>query len=533
MQRFLFIGLAFVAGILAVLFGWTWLYLVAGVLLVIAGVILLTQARKQYGSKSAGPTPGPDAANDLRAHGILEVRPKARRESKDVIRWPTLESPPKTPPPPALAQVTPPKAVTPKKAPPAPVQKPPAPSASTDSYAPVPAAPPPVKAPDAPAQDTPPPPPARTVSADAAAAQPQPEAPKEAFAKFVSAPEGYIAPADQADAPTDAEEPPAADQAAEPVPAAPPAAAPAATPEKTALVTEALTAQLEALKVSLGAHTVVMMMVDQAASTYRVQAAISETDALNRDGTFTFDNHFLSDLEPRTYVLQVGEDVGEDELTYYTAAVPVGEILVSPVKLGGDMAGFLLCDRLKGAESFSDDERFVAKESAYLLGFMLDLHHGAKIMRWNPRLVPIRKQSVRQIIGEEMTEARRQGYPLGLALVFLDEGETIIRKGKEALNLAEQQLRSRLARTISNGRIEHFGQLGFGIFHYADVPEVEQWIDAALESFTEPDPILDGDLMIGVAMLQEKHEEPTDLQIAAGRALHEAYRTGESTIIVD
>ncbi len=519
MNRFLFVGLAFVAAVLAVLFGWTWMYLIAGVLLVVAGVILLMQARKPVGDprRSRSEVP-PQTSDDLRAHGILEVRPKTRRSEEDVIGWsaPALpadvkkETFSKAPPPVAPEVKTPPlpKKDTPRKD-------------ATTSSAPVKAGPMPPRVSPLEEYDLPPAG-KQPVAAKPPVKEEKTEVPAQSFAEFVAKPEGLIAPrekeavskkADQPDAATMVDEEPSEAEAA--------------------LVSNAIKAQLEALKVTLNAHSVVMMMVDQEASTYRVEAAISDSEFIDQSRTFKFAHHFLSDLEPRTYVLQVGEDVGEEELTHYATSVPVGEVLISPVKLAGDMAGFLLCDRLKGAEEFSDDERFVAKEAAYLLGFMLDLHHGAKIMRWNPRLVPIRKQSVRQIIGEEMTEARRQGYPLGLALVFLDEGETIIRKGKEALTLVEQQLRSRLARTITNGRIEHFGQLGFGIFHYADVPEVQEWISTALDAFKEPDPILDGDLMIGVAMLQEKHQEPTDLQIAAGRALHEAYRTGESTIIVD
>jgi hypothetical protein len=97
---------------------------------------------------------------------------------------------------------------------------------------------------------------------------------------------------------------------------------------------------------------------------------------------------------------------------------------------------------------------------------------------------------------------------------------------------AEEWMRNRLQEMAPESRVEHFGDLGFGVFHYEDVDFVESWVSKTQESFLPPDNELDGSLVVGVAMMCDDHETAEDLQSDAARALRAAYETGDGTILV-
>ncbi|MEM6336628.1 MAG: hypothetical protein AAF752_08670, partial [Bacteroidota bacterium] len=293
-------------------------------------------------------------------------------------------------------------------------------------------------------------------------------------------------------------------------------------------------AYLKSIKRTIHAHTIGLLRIDHDAKAYVVQSLESDSDRTSRRGaTFAFRDHFLSELIPQITVIEIGEEIKREELTYYKAPPPVEHLLVAPVYQGSELAAFLVADRLAPSAGFTEDEIYVFREAAYLLGHMRGLRQGDSINeRWTPKPFPVRKLSVHHVIKEEIAESRERERPLALALVFLNAVESLSEKSKDGIEAAEGRMSSRLKKIVRKGRLEHFGELGFGVFLYTGPEELERWIERAHDAFDEPDPILEGDLMIGAAMLSDKHVEPEDLQLDAAAALQEAYATGESTILV-
>ncbi|HLA64702.1 MAG TPA: hypothetical protein VK610_09765 [Rhodothermales bacterium] len=130
----------------------------------------------------------------------------------------------------------------------------------------------------------------------------------------------------------------------------------------------------------------------------------------------------------------------------------------------------------------------------------------------------------RAIIEQEMDDARADGRPLALALVIPRGADALDDEG-EGLAADEGALLDRLRAVEGSDRVERFGDLMFGVFGAFTAAEAEDWADR-LEADGPP-------LHIGIALLDERHQDPDDLRADAAAALQEAYEKGTACVILE
>jgi hypothetical protein len=137
----------------------------------------------------------------------------------------------------------------------------------------------------------------------------------------------------------------------------------------------------------------------------------------------------------------------------------------------------------------------------------------------------------REIIAEEMEQARAEDRVLALALVYLNQAEDLAEEGPAVVADAEQLLQTNLQQATTQGRIVRFGELTYGVFYDGDLPEVETWGAQVQQTLATATGLLAGGVSIGIALLQDRHDGPDAFRHDATEALRAAYETGTCTIL--
>jgi len=300
---------------------------------------------------------------------------------------------------------------------------------------------------------------------------------------------------------------------------------------------------LPVLQRTLGAHTVCLIDVDTDDYVYRLRSVVSN-GAVDDAGTeYPFAGFFLSDLLAETSVLDLGGNGGLDVETMGVVRGPneLKQLVAAPVIREGLPAAFFVAvfetladdgcvEAVSGAAEFfsslyalQGDEPFLADSP---LASATRKSEPLRLVKSNPR------SAQRRIIAEAMKQARGKSTPLALALVCLDSSEEIARSDETTIREVEAWMRDCLEAVTPDGRVEYFGQLGYGILQTRDVTDVEGWVRRAQIVFTRKNGPIDARPVVGVAMLSDQHAGPDDLQADAFKALRAAYECGDSTILV-
>lgn len=289
-----------------------------------------------------------------------------------------------------------------------------------------------------------------------------------------------------------------------------------------------LTPCLEALRAALEAQTVVLLVQEDVSLEYRVLSVSSTVANVLPGGTFTAPVPLLapSMVDRPVTVREVSSELYE-ALGYYMGVPPrVAEVALSPIPFTHEGALYFL---LADAPTLGKLDRLSAStlliEFGRLLATLLELQQA----RWTTAAQAYRPR--REIIAEEMTWARSRGEPLALALVHLNRADAIAAEGPVALAAAEQALKAVVQESVPDQRVERFGELTYGVFYRAPVPEVEAWATRLQAQLAEASGWLEGGVSIGVAVLQERHQTPEQFRVDATEALREAYETGTCTIL--
>ncbi|HEX9659574.1 MAG TPA: hypothetical protein VGA18_04700 [Rhodothermales bacterium] len=582
MIRFLLVLLAFVSALLAFIFQETVLFVAAGGLLMVSVVLLLLQVREQSKRKNRLKMPNDLTPQDeLRARGVLEVRPKAktpkgaegyapperfmpstsseelsrhgivsvRQKTSDSSEAP--EAPPVPPVEPTLDPVTedtealagiPWSVLAEEDLPPALdlfvesaiVAGPEGHPTAGETFAePAPLqAQEPVEVPET------------VFEAEAESEEVLPSD----IAEFAEAgePEKPVAENRGGESPVDYSPDDVTEQAA-----APEDAGDAETQEygpreterrRTAHRRVEVDAHLPSLLTSLGAQTICLIDVDTDRCVYRLRSIVSSGSVDNAGTEYPFAGFFLSDLLAETTVIDVGPaGLAPQELRYHRDPFEIDQVIAAPVMKGGLPAAFLVA-AFGGSVDESSQQAVTRAAALFSSLYALQDDHPsrgesplARAKRKPPslRLVKSNPQSSQsKIIAEEMSKARGKSYPMALALVCLDKGDEISRSDKVTVYQVEEWMRRCLEQITPDGRIEYLGELGYGIIQLRDVSDVEGWVRRAQQIFRSQHGPVDAHPIVGVAMLSEGHRDPEDLQADAVRALRAAYETGDSTILV-
>ncbi|MBT8401402.1 MAG: hypothetical protein KJO98_13060 [Rhodothermia bacterium] len=276
---------------------------------------------------------------------------------------------------------------------------------------------------------------------------------------------------------------------------------------------------LESLASAINANTVAL--IRQTVEEWTLVAIVSQ-NAYARGASIlpvTSEMPFRATGKGKVVVEDVSKaDWDVTDLKYYRGEIAIREVARVDVPTSpDDERVILVADSVRRGVLDSAQSKRLLQQYARLLGTLLDAKVGTPL---KPR---------REIIAEEIQDARVDGRPLALALVLLNRADKI--SERETMEEAEAALIGHLAGTSDEIRVERFGDLMVGVFHRSDVTEVEAWaarVQADLADLTGP---LEGGVSVGVAMMTDRHSRPEMLRADAAAALEEAFESGACTIL--
>ncbi len=284
---------------------------------------------------------------------------------------------------------------------------------------------------------------------------------------------------------------------------------------------------LSSIRAVLEAHTVCLLLQDGSPTRYRIMGTVSRSSYARTAGRFmTKSSIFPAEAKDNVAIVEVGRNPSES-VRYYRERLAIREMLVARVDVKKQRY-LLVADSMHRGVFDSDYKLKMLRQAVYYVSTYLG--HKAEQDGLAGDSIVIKPR--REIIGDEITIARRTQRPLALALVYLNNAEAIAKKGPEEVKRCENEVRDRLYRHTNHGRIEQFGELTFGIFIPGDVHDAEEWV-LNIQSVLTPqdeDDFLDG-ISVGVAMLRDRHKTPQEFRADATAALREAFETGSCTIL--
>ncbi len=288
---------------------------------------------------------------------------------------------------------------------------------------------------------------------------------------------------------------------------------------------QALVLYLQALRAALGAHTVGLLKQADLTPDYWVEILVGDGGTVQRGGAFSAEVPLLTPSRARepVTVQRIGPGgLPPGSLGYSAAPETIREMALAPVpRASDDETYFLLADTLRDDHLSQEPAPTLLHDFARLLGTLLDT--------LRPAMTETLPRPRREIIAEEMEQARARNQLLALALVYLNRAETLANQGVVAE--AEHLLAARLEQATGHRRIERFGELTYGVFYDGELPEVEAWGAQIQQELADETGLLEGGVSIGIALLHDRHQRPEDLRADATEALREAYETGTCTIL--
>jgi hypothetical protein len=302
----------------------------------------------------------------------------------------------------------------------------------------------------------------------------------------------------------------------------------AASRYKTSVLLPALTS----LRASMEAHTVCLLRQSEKPIRYHIEAIVSLNSYARGQGSFVATEPLLAGFRPFAAVVipRVGEDgFTKRRLGYYHEPISVRQVSMVPISARNSASEYILVADTMNQDGFeSAASRSMIEQFAGLLGTLIsseqDAGDGAPVA---PKTVRPR----REIIREEMEQARRLSSPLSLAMVFLNRGETMAGADDDVITYVENQFEMRLKAVANDAMVEHFGELTFGIFYHGQETSVGAWAGNIQATFDAEEGDLDGGVSVGVAIMRDRHLNADDLRSDATAALKQAFDSGECTIV--
>lgn len=313
---------------------------------------------------------------------------------------------------------------------------------------------------------------------------------------------------------------------------------------------------LESLRAAVGAQSVGVFVQEEVTLEYQIEALASVQPDVQHTGLFeTREPLLTATMSRQSVTVRSLDEAGRDDLAYYGTVPAIAQVAVAPVpRPETPNTVFLLADATAEVGLGASQVRSLLTHFADTVALLLDAGE-AGVERGGARATEVPNdpgaddedpspasaaapddeaeaapRPRREIIAEEMQAADAAGDELALVLVHLNRADSIARRGSDAVDLAEQHLRSRLEHNAPGRRVERFGELTYGIFVRSGVAEVESWAADLQDMMAKEAGELEGGVSVGVAVRDERHD-PEALRTDATDALLEAYETGTCTII--
>ncbi len=285
---------------------------------------------------------------------------------------------------------------------------------------------------------------------------------------------------------------------------------------------------LESAVAALGSTTAVIVTRIAESSRYRIVGIVSSHKRARRGGQFTADAPYLPRRRKKDDVvhLEAPDSLEPSHIRYYDGDVDVAHQAIIPVAATtGDY--LFIADFADTADDFERIDPIMVGYAAALRALL-----SSSTILSNAALA---KTSV--VVSRALAQARAARTPLAMALVCMKDGERFLSSERDVVLAAERELEALLDSLTPDGKIEKLADLTFGVFLTDEVNHVEQWAlklqDAVDERATSPDVTssIVGSVIIGVAMLSDRHETADDLREDALAALEESFQSGACTIL--
>lgn len=295
---------------------------------------------------------------------------------------------------------------------------------------------------------------------------------------------------------------------------------------------EVLLPYLQAYRAIAQANTVCLLRQPKRAPQYHIEAIVSLNGNARGNGLFVSKTPLLpwEHRQPGLHVLRASEDrLSGNVCGYYRQKVAVKEVVLLPVPVPSSLARYvLLADAMREHILDSEEKQLLSTHFAHLLGNILEMGICDELLQESKEDVRPRSE----IIDEEIWQARDEGTPLALALVYLNRAEEVADEGgKRVVMQAEGLLVQRLRETVQGARVERFGELMFGVFFKEEGVAVEQWAIRFQQDMLSYSGLLEDGVSIGIALLHEGNASAEDLRREATEALRQAFDTGMCTIV--
>lgn len=296
----------------------------------------------------------------------------------------------------------------------------------------------------------------------------------------------------------------------------------AAAPPPLALPSEDVLANfMEMVRAAVAAHAVCLLRQSKDTNDCTVVAIAGEDRALQVGKSYRSDISLVT--SPYGWKPVVVRKVGNDDLPprclgYSATPGSLTEVAIAPVNARGYV---LLADTTQESGLSHPQVRSLLGQFTQALGALLVDEDPIK-PRPRPR---------REIIKEEMMQARMREQELALAIVVLNRAEHVASLGEAAIFETEEKLRILLCEVSSASRVVRFGELMFGVFLDGALEELEVWDQAVHTAMGFERELLAGGISVGIARLTDEHESPNDFREDAVRALRAAYSSGKYTIV--
>jgi GGDEF domain-containing protein len=287
---------------------------------------------------------------------------------------------------------------------------------------------------------------------------------------------------------------------------------------------------LQSLRASLEAQTVCLLKQSFETLHYHIEGVVSLNAYARSGGDFVTKVPLIQTRDSKSDVSVrrvLDDDFPAAGLGYYREPIAVKQLAVAAVpRPRAASSYFLLADSMQDGLLDRPRQRRLLSHFARLLGAILDEGDDINALDAYDYVRPRR-----EIIVEEIDQARRKEMPLALALVHLNNSEAVADRGEREIKETESVLASQLRHAAREARVERFGELTYGVFFHAVAPVVEDWavdLQRQLKKVSGP---IGGGVSIGIAMLQDRHDDADAFRQDATDALREAFETGTCTIV--
>lgn len=287
---------------------------------------------------------------------------------------------------------------------------------------------------------------------------------------------------------------------------------------------------LQSLRASLQAQTVCLLKQSYETLHYHIEGVVSLNAYARSGGDFVAKVPLIQtrDSKSDVSVRRVSDDdFPAAGLGYYREPIAVKQLAVAAVpRPRAASSYFLLADSMQEGVLDRPRQRTLLSHFARLLGAILDQGEDIDVLDPYDYVRPRR-----EIIVEEIDQARRKSVPLALALVHLNNAEAVADRGEREIKEAESALASHLRHAAREARVERFGELTYGVFFHAVGSVVEDWAVDMQRDLKKVSGPINGGVSIGIAMLQDRHDDADAFRQDATDALREAFETGTCTIV--